>query len=86
MLKLLGMESHGRINDARIAPPEFDCPAIGRGPNPRHDHRRYAGIQRPLDCARRVGILVSVEMNVAVDHFIRIAGMRRARIVARVAR
>ena len=39
-----------------------------------------------LDCAGRVGILVNVKMNVGVDHFFRIAGMRRARIVARVTR
>jgi len=38
---------------------------------------------RALDCAGRVGILVSVEMNVAVDHLFRIAGMRRVRIGAR---
>ena len=44
------------------------------------------GVARTLDCAERVGILVSVEMNVAVDHFILKAGMRRVRIFARVTR
>ncbi len=86
MFKLLGMKSHGRINDARILSPEFDYPAIGRGPDSRHHHGRYSRIIRPLDCAARVGILVSVEMNVAVDHFIRIAGMRRVRIASGVPR
>src|SRR5208282_6799999 len=86
MFEPLGMKSHGRINDARIPAPEFDRPAIRRGPNSRHNHRRYSRIHRPLDCAGRVGILVSVEMNVAVDHYTRIAGMRRVRIVSYVAR
>jgi hypothetical protein len=36
---------------------------------------------RALDCAGRVGILVSVEMNVAIDHYFRKAGMRRVRRV-----
>jgi hypothetical protein len=56
------------------------------GPTPGTTHRRYSRIARMLDCAGRVGILVNVKMNVGVDHFFRIAGMRRARIVARVTR
>jgi len=47
---------------------------------------RARAIARALDCAGAVGILVSVEMNVAVEHFFRVAGMRRARIAAVVLR
>ena len=74
------------MDDTRIRPGEFEHFAIGRGADPGHDYRRGARVARPLDCARRVGILVSVEMNVAVDHYFRIAGVREGRMAGRVAR
>ena len=56
------------------------------GPTPGTTIADNSRVARKLDCAGRVGILVSVEMNVGIDHFFRIAGMRRARIVALVTR
>ena len=65
---------------------EFDYTAIGCGADSGHDNRRDAGGAGALDCGGRVGILVSVKVNVAVDHYLRIAGVRAGRIAGRVAR
>ncbi|MGB0059105.1 hypothetical protein, partial [Candidatus Binatus sp.] len=51
-----------------------------------NDCETARAIVRALDCGGGVGILVSVEMNVAVDRLFRVAGMRRARIAAVVLR
>src|SRR5260370_23531866 len=64
--KSLRMKSDRWINDAGKSVREIDYFAIRRRPYARHDHRRDAGVQRTLDWARRVGILVSVEMNVTL--------------------
>lgn len=65
---------------------ELEHLAIRRRPDSRYDNGGNGCIERALDRAGRVGILVSVEMNVAVDHSIRIAGVREGRMEAGVTR
>jgi hypothetical protein len=74
------------MDDAGMPAREFEHFAIRRRPDSGRDYRGNARVEGPLDHAGRVGILVSVEVNVAVDHSIRIAGVRERRIEAGVER
>src|SRR5258708_40220744 len=64
------MKADRGINDAGKFAREIDHLAIGFGSDAGDEHRGDACVQRALDCARGVGILVSVEMKVSVDHTI----------------
>ena len=74
------------MDDTGMPARELEHFAIRRGADSGRDYRGNARVERTLDRAGRVGILVSVEVNVAVDHSIRIAGVREGRIEADVAR
>jgi hypothetical protein len=68
LFEALGMKSEGWMHDAGILAREVDDFAIRLGTDAGHDYRRHIRVKRALDTGRRVGILVSVEMNVRVDH------------------
>jgi hypothetical protein len=66
----LGMEAAGWVDDSSEAACQVEDALVGYASGPGCDDGGNARFKSALDCAGGVGILVSVKMNVAIDHLI----------------